>query len=221
MTELRPTFDDVLTSAREGSPWALGWLYRRFQPGLLRVLAVIAPHRADDMASDVWIEAARNLSRFSGDEPAFRGWLAAVARHRVIETSRRPARLRARAPEERGADQATSDAFAAQVTDVLSPDQADVVLLRVAAGLDVGGGGPGTGQGAGDRPHPAAPGPPPPGPPAGLRHRPGPTEVVLTPLVEDTRLHASLRAARVSQYSQETGSGLCDISRKAAAPSPE
>lgn len=125
----RPNFDEVMESARDGSPWAVGWLYRRFQPGLLWMLAVIAPHGADDIASDVWLEVAGTLSRFSGDERAFRGWLAATARHRVIDASRRPARRRERA--------GTSEAFGARVVEVLPPDEADVVLLRVVEGLDV------------------------------------------------------------------------------------
>ncbi len=125
----RPNFDEVMESARDGSPWALGWLYRRFQPGLLRMLAVIAPHRADDIASDVWLDVAGTLSRFSGDERAFRGWLAATARHRVIDASRRPPRRR---------DRATPSAlFAERVVEALPPDQAEAVLLRVVEGLEV------------------------------------------------------------------------------------
>jgi RNA polymerase sigma-70 factor (ECF subfamily) len=131
----RPTFDEVLASARLGSPWALGWLYRRFQPALLRMLAVIAPHDAEDIASDVWLEAAGSLVRFSGDEQAFRAWLATIARHRVIRASRH-----ARGRAERSADddqQLAAASFAARVVAVLPPEQADVVLLRVVEGLDV------------------------------------------------------------------------------------
>ena len=130
----RPTFDEVLGSARVGSPSALGWLYRRFQPGLLRTLAVIAPHRAEDIASDVWLDVAGALSRFSGDEREFRGLLAATARHRVIDSSRRPARRRERTPDP---DPDAAAAFAARVAEVLPPDQADVVVMRVVDGLDV------------------------------------------------------------------------------------
>lgn len=130
----RPTFDEVLQSARAGSPGALGWLYRRFQPGLLRTLAVIAPHRADDIASDVWLDVAGTLSRFTGDEREFRGWLTATARHRVIDTSRGSTRRRERSPT---ADRSASTAFAVQVTELLPADQSDVVVMRVVDGLDV------------------------------------------------------------------------------------
>ena len=130
----RPTFDEVLGSVRVGSPSALGWLYRRFQPGLLRTLAVIAPHQADDIASDVWLDVARTLSRFTGDEREFRRWLAATARHRVIDTTRRSTRRRERSLD---ADAIASTAFAVQVAELLPADQSDVVVMRVVDGLDV------------------------------------------------------------------------------------
>jgi RNA polymerase sigma-70 factor (ECF subfamily) len=131
-----PAFEEALESARQGSPWALGWLYRRFQPGLLRMLAVIAPHHAEDLASDVWLEVAGTLSRFSGDERAFRGWLATTARRRVIDATRRPGRRSERTVDD-DTDELAAASFAARVVSVLSPDQADVVLLRVVEGLDV------------------------------------------------------------------------------------
>ena len=131
----RPTFDEALAAARQGAPWALGWLYRRFQPGLLRMLAVIAPHQAEDLASDVWLEVAGTLARFDGDEPAFRTWLATTARRRVIQVSRRHSRRTERSVEDD--EQVAGASFAAQAVAVLSPDQADVLLLRVVEGLDV------------------------------------------------------------------------------------
>ena len=141
MSDLRrPTFDQIVAAARIGSPWALGSLYRQFQPGLLRLLAVIAPHQAEDLASDVWLEVAGALPRFSGDERAFRGWLYTTARHRVIEGSRRQSRRRERTNDDGNdevAEHLASASFAARVVSVLSPDQADVLLMRVAEGLDV------------------------------------------------------------------------------------
>lgn len=147
----RPSFDEVLDAARQGAPWALGSLYRSFQPALLRLLGVIAPHQAEDLASDVWLEVAGSLRRFSGDERAFRGWLATTARRRVIDAHRRAGRrpvtadptgsLGERPGPERTEDEAVdhlaSETAIARVVSVLSPDQADVVLMRVVGGLDV------------------------------------------------------------------------------------
>ena len=133
----RPTFDEVLVAACQGAPWAVGWLYRRFQPSLLRMLAVIAPHHAEDIAADVWLELAGNLTRFSGDERAFRAWLATTARYQVIEATRRDGRRIGRALDDTATERLASTSFAARVVAVLPPDQADVVLLRVVEGLDV------------------------------------------------------------------------------------
>jgi RNA polymerase sigma-70 factor (ECF subfamily) len=147
----RPTFDQLLAAAREGSPWALGALYRRFQPGLLRLLAVLAPQAAEDIAADVWLQVAGAIPRFQGDETAFRAWLATTARRRVIDAHRRatrrpttlvgPAAFAAHPgserPEDTTVDYLSSASAIARVVAVLSPDQADVVLMRVVGGLDV------------------------------------------------------------------------------------
>ena len=133
----RPVFDEVMKAARLGAPWAFGWLYRRFQPRLLRMLAVIAPHHAEDIAAEVWLELVGNLSRFSGDERAFRGWLATTARYQVIEATRRSGRRVGRALDDDATERLASTSFAARVVAVLPPEQADVVLLRVVEGLDV------------------------------------------------------------------------------------
>ena len=133
----RPAFDDVLAAARQGSPWAVGWLYRRFQPRLLRMLAVIAPHQAEDIAADVWLELAGSLTRFTGDERAFRAWLATTARYQVIEATRRNGRRVGRVLDDAATERMASASFAARVVAVLPPEQADVVLLRVVKGLDV------------------------------------------------------------------------------------
>jgi RNA polymerase sigma-70 factor, ECF subfamily len=133
----RPAFDEVLAAARQGAPWAVGWLYRRFQPGLLRLLAVIAPHHAEDIAADVWLDVAGDLSHFTGDERAFRAWLATTARYQVIEATRHKGRRVGRVLADDATEQMASASFAARVVAVLPPEQADVVLLRVVQGLDV------------------------------------------------------------------------------------
>ncbi|HEX2046529.1 MAG TPA: sigma-70 family RNA polymerase sigma factor [Acidimicrobiales bacterium] len=147
----RPTFGELLEAAKRGSPPALGALYRQFQPGLLRLLNVIAPHQAEDIASDVWLEVVASLARFSGDERCLRAWLATTARRRVIDAHRRAGRqpvpaagpdaMDGRAGRDRTEDDTVdymaSVAAIARVVSVLSPDQAHVVLMRVVGGLDV------------------------------------------------------------------------------------
>jgi RNA polymerase sigma-70 factor (ECF subfamily) len=123
---------------------------------LLRYLRSQGPDVADDVASEVWIAVSRQLARFVGDESGFRRWLFTIARRRLIEARRKQARQRstASAPDEleqisragtRAADDPATvvvDHISAQealeiVVDDLSPEQAEVVLLRVVAGFSV------------------------------------------------------------------------------------
>ncbi len=129
----------------------LAALYRELQPGLLRYLRAVAGGSAEDLAADVWVEVAASAHRFQGDQSAFRGWLFTIARRRVIDSQRRAGRRRtdpvARErlagfsgndhPDQVVLDRATTEAAVAYVLAVLSPDQAEVVLLRVIGGLRV------------------------------------------------------------------------------------
>lgn len=149
-------FGAVVEAAARGEHEALTNLFRAYQPMLLRYLRSQQADVADDVASEVWIAAARRLHAFSGDESGFRRWLFTIARRRLIESRRKQARQRSDAapPDEldglepgwqsERVDPATlvvdqisaQQALEAVVAD-LTPDQADVVLLRVVAGFDV------------------------------------------------------------------------------------
>ena len=109
------------------------------------------------IAGDVWVAVARHLGRFVGDEAGFRRWLFTIARCRLIEAHRRQARQRTAptAPEtfddhaephpkaDRDdpaavvIDQMTAQQAVDTIVAGLSPDQAEVVLLRIVAGLGV------------------------------------------------------------------------------------
>src|SRR5205823_5590387 len=105
------------------------------------------PGLAEDLASEVWLEVARSLNRFSGGEAEFRGWLFTIARHRLIDARRRAARRRtapvASLADRPGLDDPAADALTGLSTEAslrlvasLPRDQAEAVLLRVVAGLD-------------------------------------------------------------------------------------
>ena len=145
---------DVVQAAGRGEHWALSELFRAYQPALLRYLRAQEPHVADDLASEVWIGAARGLSRFVGDETAFRSWLFTIARHQLIGHRRRLVRQRtdlvATDDLDIVADLGAPDDPAAAILDRLGaqgaidelvaglpPEQAEAVLLRVVAGLSV------------------------------------------------------------------------------------
>jgi RNA polymerase sigma-70 factor (ECF subfamily) len=145
-----PSFEAVLDAAAGGDEAAFGILWRDLQPGLLRYLEAFAPGAAEDLASETWLRIVQGLDRFTGDEGAFRGWVFTVARHRAVDRWRHRARRRddlvpadalagLPAPDDpAGAVVETiSSRAAVALIATLPPDQAEVVLLRVVAGLDV------------------------------------------------------------------------------------
>jgi RNA polymerase sigma-70 factor, ECF subfamily len=138
-------FRSVLAAAQSGDEWALAQLYAELQPPLLRYLRGQAPADAEDLASEVWLDAARSLARFEGDENAFRSWFFTIAHRRLVDWRRR----RARRPELPVADELLvervdpTDSFTAveeggvlACLAALPPEQAEVILLRVVVGLD-------------------------------------------------------------------------------------
>lgn len=142
-------FEGVIAPAKTGAEWAITALYREFGPSLVRYLRAQAPADGEDLASEVWMNAAAGLGRFEGDEAAFRCWLFSIARRRLIDFRRREQRRRtmlnsleptapsdAVDPEAQALMASESDAALAHIAS-LPPDQAEVVLLRVVAGLDV------------------------------------------------------------------------------------
>jgi RNA polymerase sigma-70 factor, ECF subfamily len=145
-----PSFVAVLTTAAGGDDRAFGILWRDLQPGLLRYLDALAPGAGEDLASETWLRVVGGLDRFTGDERAFRAWVFTVARHRAVDRWRRRARrhdelvplealLDLAAPDDPAgaAVDAISSQAAVALIATLPPDQAEVVLLRVVAGLDV------------------------------------------------------------------------------------
>lgn len=141
-------FGGVLAAAKTGAGWALVALYREFQPAILRYLRAQAPADGEDLASEVWLDAAAGLGRFEGDERGFRGWLFTIAHRRLVDQRRRDARYRSllgslEHSEHENPLDCEAEVLAASATEAalaliagLPHDQAEVVLLRVVGGLD-------------------------------------------------------------------------------------
>jgi RNA polymerase sigma-70 factor (ECF subfamily) len=140
--------DEWIERARAGDREALGALWRSHQHLLLRYFRGRGSPQAEDLASQVWIDVAASLHRFSGDSDAFRRWLFTIARRRQIDAARRSSRR----PEELDADAGKDrpDVSSARSIDEvgaldraldlvrrLPPDMAEAVLLRVVADLAV------------------------------------------------------------------------------------
>jgi RNA polymerase sigma-70 factor (ECF subfamily) len=138
-------FEEWLTLAAAGDGHGLAQMWRAYQPSLLRYFRGRLPDVAEDLASAVWIDVARSLPAFDGDEAGFRGWLFTIAHRRLVDEHRRRERSPSRAneppPERPASEDVESDAFvldgALALVRRLPADQADAVLLRVVADLDV------------------------------------------------------------------------------------
>ena len=139
---------EALIAARAGDEHGFAVLWRTLHPALLRYLRVVAGDAAEDAASETWLQAARDLDRFTGDPAAFRGWLFRIARHRGIDERRRADRRRedpaatvdsGPAGPDAAAEviEGTETAWALSRVALLPADQAEAVMLRVVAGLDV------------------------------------------------------------------------------------
>ena len=142
-------FGATLADAQRGDEAAFACLFRDVQPALLRYLGVIAPEAADDVAAETWLQVVAGLAGFRGGEEAFRGWLFTIARHRAVDAGRSRARRRtvslpasvaaAREVAPDAADVAleriSTQAVLALIS-TLPPDQAEIIMLRVVAGLD-------------------------------------------------------------------------------------
>ena len=151
----------AVARAQEGDDAAFAVAYRIVQPGLLGYLRGLVGDEAEDVASDAWLEIARDLGRFRGDGAGFRGWTATIARHRALDHLRRQrVRPRASALEQDLLDlpgphstqdqalESLSTEYALALVSGLPRDQAEAVLLRVVVGLD----GPAAARVLGKRP---------------------------------------------------------------------
>lgn len=141
--------EQALAEARRGDEAAIAVLYRGLQPGLRRYLARRAPGMEDDLAAETWLGAARVLATFDGSLEDLKVLLFTIARRRLVDHFRRQRRAPRLVPidsvvepQAPGAEGLALDALAAQnainqLTAVLPPLQAEVVLLRVVADLSV------------------------------------------------------------------------------------
>jgi RNA polymerase sigma-70 factor, ECF subfamily len=126
-------------------------LWRSLHPPLLRYLTVRGDDAPEDIASETWLQVVRGLTAFEGDVADFRAWLFTIARHRAIDQGRARARRPVVAvgepadlPDTETAPSAEEQVVALDATAralelvaTLPPAQAEMVMLRVVAGLEV------------------------------------------------------------------------------------
>jgi RNA polymerase sigma-70 factor (ECF subfamily) len=107
--------------------------------GYLRAQRVPDP---EDVTGEVFLQVARDLHRFQGDDDALRRWVFTIAHHRMVDTHRRrvrrPAVVNVAVPEQ--AEPPPDDPFDPELVaalDELTDAQREVVILRFVADLPV------------------------------------------------------------------------------------
>lgn len=142
-------FSSLLTAARAGDERAWDEIFEGLAPIVLGYLRANGAPDAEDVLGETFLQVARDISRFEGDEAGFRSWVFTIAHHRLIDarrhSARRPAELSPDPPEPPArADDAAEEALARIGTErverilaALSEDQRAVLLLRFVADMSI------------------------------------------------------------------------------------
>jgi RNA polymerase sigma-70 factor (ECF subfamily) len=148
-----PQHDDLIERARRREEQAWTEIWQHFSGAMVGWFYHQLHNReqAEDMASDVFIEAMRAADRFHGTFSDLRSWLFRIGRNNLIDHRRRqgratmeaienadPSELVRAAPSEDPEDMAIARLDRQRLLDAvqrLSSDQREVVLLRLTAGL--------------------------------------------------------------------------------------
>lgn len=139
---------EVLDAARRGDPAGVEAVYRRYAPAVLAWFRsrLGDGHLAEDLTGDAFVAVIKALPRYTGGPEAFAGWLFTLVRRDFVDHLRRTARR----PETPVAEPVTGETVRDTADEVLaraesdrlraalaqlSPDQQEVLVLRVVAGL--------------------------------------------------------------------------------------
>jgi RNA polymerase sigma factor (sigma-70 family) len=146
---LRADFDLILDAARAGADWAWDALYADLAPAVLGYLRAHGAPDPEDLLGEVFLRVVRDVDRFVGTEGGFRAWTFTIARHRLIDARRRARRNQFEPTgtlsdiyetEDGGESDALRDRAgrrALRLISRLTPDQQDVLLLRLLGDLTV------------------------------------------------------------------------------------
>jgi RNA polymerase sigma-70 factor, ECF subfamily len=140
-------FDAVLDGAQSGAPWAFERMFTTLAPVVTGYLRVQGAHEPEDLCSEVFVAVLRNVGHFEGDEAAFRSWLFTIAHRRLLDERRRHGRrppfttlteaLELVGPDdvEGAVERVQRSEWVRGLCEQLSPDQRDVLLLRLLGRL--------------------------------------------------------------------------------------
>ncbi len=147
-----PIAEDVFTArleaAKAGEEWAWSEIYSELAGPVTGYLRSRGASDAEDISSEVFLQVARDIHRFEGDESKFRSWVFVIAHRRMIDArranSRRPATV-----DEPPSDQSEGGDVEEEVMEqlalirmrelfeLLTEDQRRVLALRIIGDLSL------------------------------------------------------------------------------------
>jgi RNA polymerase sigma-70 factor (ECF subfamily) len=142
-------FEFVLADAQRGAPRALERVFTALSPVVVGYLRAQGAHEPEDLTSEVFVAVLRNIGRFAGDEAGFRSWVFTIAHRRLLDErrslGRRPAltplsdalELPAHDDVEAAVDRSQRTEWVRELCEQLSPDQRDVLLLRLLGRMTI------------------------------------------------------------------------------------
>jgi RNA polymerase sigma-70 factor, ECF subfamily len=154
----------LVDRARRGDPDAWEELYRRVHPRLVAYARrrLVSEEQAEEAVSETMVRAMDAIARYRAGRAGIDGWLFGIARHVVLERYRSGARLRSTDPAALAAHAgpahpgpehtvlaAEERDLLRQAFDRLSPQDQELLELRVVVGLDAEQVGALTGRRAG------------------------------------------------------------------------
>jgi RNA polymerase sigma factor (sigma-70 family) len=142
-----PDFSSVLAAAKAGAEWAWAVLYRDLAGAVRGYFRARGATEPEDLASETFLQVARDILSFKGDEKGFRSWVFVIAHRRLMDSWRtagkrpRLAELVEPVPDFEGGnteDEALERISSAEVLSALgrlTEDQRAVIALRIIGGL--------------------------------------------------------------------------------------
>jgi RNA polymerase sigma-70 factor (ECF subfamily) len=140
-------FSNRLTAAQSGQEWAWADLYRELAGPVTGYLASRGAIDPEDLTSETFLQVARNIQSFDGDEASFRSWVFVIAHRRLLDARRR----RQRRPEVTSLAESIADSSGGDVEEEaldgliadelrdafgqLTDIQGDVLALRILGRL--------------------------------------------------------------------------------------
>ena len=143
------TFAVVLSAAQLGEEWAFRSLYEAHSGPVTAFVRARVGADVDEIVNEIFVGVFTGLARFEGGEADCRAWIFRIARNKVNDHHRRGYRRVEQVPL--GSDNGDLDrqrhgptfglgnhgGDLEAILQILTPDQREVILLRVLADLSI------------------------------------------------------------------------------------